>query len=261
MITTSALLLGPAFGLVVGLALGLTGGGGSILAVPLLVYGLAVAPGEAVGLSLAAVGGTALVGALQRYRYGEVEGRTGLSFAAAGMLGAPAGTWINAYLPDALLLGLFGGLVLLVAIRMWRRASQTPGGTRLPQTRPTSGWQDTGILLAAGFATGVLSGLFGVGGGFVVVPALVLLRGMPIHRAVATSLLVIALVSAAGVTSYLVARRPLTLSLASLFVLGGVGGMALGTLLGRRVSGPSLQKGFAAALIAVAVFMITRSMV
>jgi uncharacterized membrane protein YfcA len=261
MVITSELLLGPVFGLVVGLALGLTGGGGSILAVPLLVYGLAVAPSEAVGLSLAAVGSTALVGALQRCRYGEVDGRTGLSFAAAGMLGAPAGTWINAYLPDALLLGLFGGLVLFVAVRMWRRVSQTPGSLRPRRTRPTWRWHDTGILLAAGFATGVLSGLFGVGGGFVIVPALVLIRGMPIHRAVATSLLVIALVSAAGVTSYLVAGRPLALPLASLFVIGGAGGVALGTLLGRRLSGPNLQKGFAVALIAVAVFMITRSIV
>jgi len=87
----------PVFGVIVGFALGLTGGGGSIFAVPMLVYGLAVAPREAIGVSLAAVGATALVGALRRLRAGEVELGTGLLFAVAGMLGAPLGAWANQY--------------------------------------------------------------------------------------------------------------------------------------------------------------------
>ena len=260
--------LSPVFGVVVGFALGLTGGGGSIFAVPMLVYGLAVAPREAIGISLAAVGATALVGALQRLQAGEVDLGTGVFFAVAGMVGAPLGSWVNGYLPEPMLLVLFAGLMAVVAIRMWCTASRA---IRPLQPEPSSEAIDAairsglpftphraGVLAIAGLCTGVLSGLFGVGGGFVIVPALVLVGGMAMHRAVATSLVVIALVSAAGVTSYLAAGRPLALLLTGLFVLGGIGGMGLGTRLSRKLSGPRLQKGFAVALVAVAAFIMTQ---
>jgi uncharacterized membrane protein YfcA len=113
--------------------------------------------------------------------------------------------------------------------------------------------------VVAGLAAGVLSGLFGVGGGFVIVPALVLVTGMGIHRAVATSLLVIALVSASGLASQLAAGRPLPWALTGLFVAGGVAGMELGTLAGRRLGGPGLQKLFASAMVAVAAFIVLKS--
>jgi hypothetical protein len=262
--------LSPIFGVVVGFALGLTGGGGSIFAVPMLVYGLAVAPREAIGISLAAVGATALVGALQRLQAGEVDLGTGVFFAVAGMVGAPLGAWLNGYIPEPLLLVLFAGLMAFVAIRMWRTASRA---ILLLQPGPPSEAADAairsglphpprriGILAVAGLCTGVLSGLFGVGGGFVIVPALVLVGGMAMHRAVATSLVVIALVSAAGVTSYLAAGRSLALVLTGLFVLGGIGGMGLGTRLSRRLSGPRLQKGFAVALVIVATFIMIQNL-
>lgn len=269
--------LSPFFGVVVGFALGLTGGGGSIFAVPLLVYGLAVAPREAFGISLAAVGATALFGAVQRFRAGEVDLHTGVFFALAGMVGAPFGAWLNGYIPEPLLLVLFACLMVFVAIRMWRRTSQASHITQVEPAasavtpQPTEAAhrahggrgpllsRDTGVLAIVGLLTGVLSGMFGVGGGFVIVPALVLVGGMEIHRAVATSLVVIALVSASGVTSYLAAGRPLALTLASLFVLGGIGGMGLGTRLSRKLSGPRLQKGFAVALMLVATFIISKS--
>src|SRR6056297_2958123 len=95
------------FGSIVGFALGLTGGGGGVFAVPLLVYGMSVAPREAVGISLASVGGTALFGALPRLLHGEVELRTGLLFAIAGMIGAPAGSYLSAMVPETTLLVLF----------------------------------------------------------------------------------------------------------------------------------------------------------
>lgn len=106
------------FGTIVGLSLGLTGGGGAIFAVPLLVYGLAVAPQDAVGISLAAVGATALIGALQRLRAHEVDLATGVLFALAGMVGAPLGAWLNPRLPGALLLMLFALLMLVVAVSL-----------------------------------------------------------------------------------------------------------------------------------------------
>ena len=264
------LLLSPFFGVIVGFSLGLTGGGGAIFAVPLLVYGLAVPAREAVGISLAAVGAIALVGAIQRLRAGEVQIQTGVLFALAGMLGAPMGTWLNRSIPEPVLLALFAGFMAFVALRMWQRASQARRATP-PHHGPhaasrgtlaeslTLRSRETGLLGLVGLLTGVLSGLFGVGGGFVIVPALVLIRGMAIHRAVATSLVVIPLVSASGVLAYLAAGQPLALPLASLFVLGGVGGMRLGTHLSRTLSGPRLQQGFAVALLAVAALIITKN--
>lgn len=268
--------LATLFGVLVGFALGLTGGGGSIFAVPLLVYGLAVPPREAVGVSLAAVGATSLAGSIARLRSMEVELGVGLLFALAGMLGAPVGTWVNGHVPEWLLLTLFAGLMMIVAVRMWvttprNQVRQLPRGERDPdpaqlptETRASAPpgmpkvrrWLVLGL---AGLATGALSGVFGVGGGFLIVPALVLVGGLEIHRATATSLLVIALISAAGVAAYLNAGRPLALDLTALFVVGGVGGMWLGVLVGRRLSGLHLQRVFAAAMIAVALFIVGKT--
>ena len=116
------------FGMLVGFALGLTGGGGGIFAVPLLVYGLSVPPREAVGISLAAVGGTALMGAVGRWRRGELDLATGALFAAAGMFGAPLGTKLSTWLPDRILLLLFGVLMLTVAVSMWRKSRPQSSG-------------------------------------------------------------------------------------------------------------------------------------
>lgn len=270
--------LGMLYGLLVGFALGLTGGGGSILAVPLLVYGLAIAPREAVGVSLAAVGATALVGSLGRFRAAEVDLGAGLLFALTGMLGAPLGTWINGYVPDWLLLVLLAGLLLIVAARMWGSSARTrasrpsrdkeeavPSGAssarRVGET-PRGLQVLRGLLLGlAGWITGVLSGAFGVGGGFLIVPALVLVGGLEMHRATATSLFVIALISAAGVVAYLSAGRSLALDVTASFVVGGLVGMRLGVQLGRRLSGPHLQRICAAALVAVAVVVVGKSIV
>lgn len=271
--------LAAAFGIAVGVFLGLTGGGGSILAVPLLVYGLSVPPRDAVGVSLAAVGATALAGALHRLGRGEVELRTGLLFGGAGVLGAPAGAALGRQIPEAVLLLLFAGLMVWVAARMWRKASKRPDEAavvRAPVARPPERAQGpacrrdsegalsltsrcAGALTAAGVGAGVLSGLFVVGGGFVVVPALVLVSGMGIHRAVATSLLVIALVSAAGVGSLLLTGGALPGALTVLFAGGGVAGLALGTALGRMVSPVALQKGFAVVIVAVAAFVVVKN--
>jgi uncharacterized membrane protein YfcA len=262
------------FGAAVGLSLGLTGGGGAIFAVPLLVYGLGIPPREAVGVSLAAVGATALVGFLHRWKLGQVEIRTGLIFAGAGMLGAPLGTWIAGWLSEPLLLALFAGLMVIVALRLWRQASRPvatndSGLDSGDADRPTCR-RDAGgaliltshcavLLLVVGILTGALSGLFGVGGGFVIVPALVMFSGMSIHRAVGTSLMVIALVSVSGVASQLWSGRAISTGVTLLFVAGGVAGLFLGQQIGRGLSGPALQKVFAIAILMVAAFVIVRS--
>ncbi len=259
------------FGACVGFALGLTGGGGSLLAVPLLVYGLSISPRDAFGISLAAVGATALIGVIPRIRDHRVEVGTGIWFAVAGMMGAPLGTWAAAHISEPALLIMFSLLMLVVAVRMWRQSSVSAHsleGTvrRAPACQRTSEGhlrltsRCAMVLALVGLATGFLSGMFGVGGGFVIVPALVLFSGMSIHRAVATSLLVIVLVSISGVASQLTAGRHIPLELTSLFVLGGVLGLTLGGRAARRLSGPMLQRVFAGGIVAVAVFVVARTL-
>lgn len=263
------------FGAVVGLSLGLTGGGGALFAVPLLVYGLDVPANEAVGISLASVGTTSLVGFLHRWKLGEVDLRTGLLFAAAGMLGAPIGAWGASLLPEKVLLLLFAGLMIVVAARLWRQASRSaetknscgdPAPTEASLCRRDVAGRllltskCAALLLAAGVLTGILSGLFGVGGGFVIVPALVLFSRMPIHRAIGTSLMVIALVSVSGIGAQLTAGRAISPPLALLFIAGGISGLFAGQRIARRLSGLMLQKVFVGAILAVAALVIARNL-
>lgn len=265
------------FGLIIGFSLGLTGGGGSIFAVPLLVYGLAMPAHEAVGVSLIAVGATALGGAIVRLRRREVELKAALLFGMTGIIGAPLGATLGAKLPADFLLGGFALLMLLVAARMWLQAVRRPAEAQVVRAgngalEPTAGpacrvnpaggltltSRCTVVLILSGFFTGFLSGLFGVGGGFLIVPALALVVSLPMQRAVPTSLLIIAIISAAGSASYLLAGRSLALGVTALFVLGGLGGMVLGGRLSRRLAGPCLQKLFATAMAGVATYMLIR---
>jgi uncharacterized membrane protein YfcA len=266
------------FGLIVGFALGLTGGGGGVFAVPLLVYGLAIAPREAVGISLAAVGGTALFGAVPRLMRGEVELRTGLLFAVAGMVGAPVGAYLAKWVPEHVLLVLFALLMFVVAYRMWSKAKNPAVASGVCVTEGEVGPDRTAcqrdedgtlrltskcarLLVLLGLLTGVLSGMFGVGGGFVIVPALVLFSGMAIHQAVGTSLFVIVLVSISGVASHVVAGNPLSPEIAIQFMIGGFAGMWLGGVVAQRLKGPTLQKTFSIAVVLVALFVIFKTVV
>lgn len=261
------------FGAVVGLSLGMTGGGGAIFAVPLLVYGLSVPPREAVGISLAAVGAISVLGFLYHWKQGEVEVRIGLIFAGAGMLGAPLGTWIATWVSESVLLVMFAGLMVTVAVRLWQLATRpavvSDAGSEAEGTDIRSCRRDAAgalilssrcvvLLLVLGIFTGVLSGLFGVGGGFVIVPALVLFTGIPIHHAVGTSLMVISLVSASGVASQLWSGRGILPGVTLLFVAGGIVGLFAGRQIGRHLSGPMLQKVFAVAMLLVAAFVMVR---
>ncbi|MFO1424873.1 MAG: sulfite exporter TauE/SafE family protein [Candidatus Competibacteraceae bacterium] len=274
------MILSLPFGLVVGFALGLTGGGGSVFAVPLLVYGLGVPAHEAVVVSLAAVGATAFGGGLARWRDGQAEYRIAIVFGLSGIVGAPLGAWLNPKLPETALLGGFALLMLAVALRMWRQANRRPEETRIIRAGANPGDDNAGPacrydpagrlrftshcagrLVLSGSATGLLSGLFGVGGGFLIVPALVLVASLPMRRAVATSLWVIAIVSMIGLLSHILAGHWLEVGITTGFVLGGLGGMALGIAVGRRIAGPILQKLFAGMIVAVAGFILVRLVV
>lgn len=260
-------------GTIVGLSLGLTGGGGAIFAVPLLVYGLAVDPRQAVGASLITVAATALAGFVKRVRSETVEFPTGLLFAVAGMVTAPFGAWLSAQIPESLLLVLFGLLMLTIAARMWLNAVRQSvtacppamdlGGTachRSPQGELALTSRCAMLLAAVGLATGVLTGLFGVGGGFLIVPALITFSGMEMRRAIGTSLLVITLVSLSGIASYFLAGGVVPWQITVVFLAGGLGGMWAGTALANRLAGRRLQQIFAGAIILVGIFVITRNL-
>lgn len=260
------------FGILVGLALGLTGGGGSILAVPLLVYGLGVEPKNAVVLSLAVVGLTASLGAVAAWRQHLLEKRAALIFAAGGILAAPFGVMLGDQFTDNVLILAFAVLMLVVATRMLINALKYPDEAKVVRGDFATGSElDMGtvcqyshdgrlrmtapcgfVLVLLGLLTGVLSGLFGVGGGFLIVPALMLVTQMGIHRAVATSLLVITLIGLTGMASTLFSARSIDWLLASLFLAGGLGGMLLGRQLAQRLAGPALQMIFAIIIVAVA---------
>jgi uncharacterized membrane protein YfcA len=268
-------LLSLLFGAVVGISLGLTGGGGAIFAVPLLVYALAVDSREAVGVSLITVGATALVGFLQRLRSGMVEFPTGLLFALAGMATAPIGAWISQRISETLLLTLFGSLMLVIALRMWLKAAkQEPAPVCVPvddNAGPTCRRDPQGqlrltsrcamLLATIGLATGILTGLFGVGGGFLIVPALVTFSGMGMQRAIGTSLLVIMLVSLSGISGHFLNGGHVPWDITVLFLVGSLSGLFAGTAFARKLAGHRLQQLFAAAIVVVGVFVVVRNLV
>ena len=259
------------FGAVVGFSLGLTGGGGAIFAVPLLIYGLGLSPRDAVGVSMMTVGVTAFAGFVQRMRRRQVELPTGILFAAAGIIGAPFGAWLAARISDSVLLGIFSLLMLVIAVRMWMTAGgihehtfldeddSGPTCQRDPEGKLTI-TTDCGLLLAAvGLVSGALTGLFGVGGGFIIVPALVTFSGMGIQRAIGTSLLIISLVSVSGAASHLAVNTNFPIATAVIFALGSIAGLLAGSRLSRGISGPGLQRIFAAAIVLIAVYVVVRS--
>jgi uncharacterized membrane protein YfcA len=264
-------LLPIALGALVGFSLGLTGGGGAIFAVPLLIYGLGVSPRVAVGISLLTVGTTALVGFVQRARRRMVEFPTGFLFALAGMIGAPIGAWLTQYFTDTVLLGMFSLLMLVIAARMWMNAragvndlsifeeNDGPTCRRDPEGKLRFSSNCALLLSVIGLLSGVLTGLFGIGGGFILVPALVTFSNMGMQRAIGTSLLIITMVSASGVASHVAAGAGVSIHVAVLFTMGSVSGLFVGSGLSRRFSGPSLQKTFSAAIIAVALYVVLRT--
>ncbi|MBH04594.1 MAG: hypothetical protein CMP08_10835 [Xanthomonadales bacterium] len=276
-----AAVLSIVFGTIVGLALGLTGGGGSIFAVPLLIYGLGVAPRQAIGLSLVAVALTAASGAVQAARRGVIEWRAGLIFAVAGMIMAPAGVWLGEHVSETATLIAFAVLMIGVATRMLVRAARAPQDARVVRARVSEQADDdtatvcryaadgrlrlnapcSAALAVAGLLVGVGSGFFGVGGGFLIVPALVWITEMGIHRAVATSLFVIVLIGLSGVVSTLAAGRVFDPVIAAGFIAGGLFGMTLGRYGAEHLAGQQLQRVFAIAMVVIAVFMLVKPLI
>lgn len=239
-----------AFGVLVGLALGLVGGGGSILTVPILIYALGESVHLATGTALAIVGANALIGAWDHGRGGRVRLRTALVFGGTGIVGALAGTYLNHLASGRIILLGFAALMLAAAVAMVRvRLADRPGGA------PPGGLSPQ--VMGAGLVVGVLTGFFGVGGGFLIVPALVLVLGLPMREAVGTSLLVIALNAGAALLGHL--HGGVGWGVTALFIVGGAAGSLLGSRLSGRLDERRLRLGFAAMVALVALYIIGRT--
>lgn len=242
--------------LVIGLLLGLLGGGGSILTVPVLVYLVGLSPKTAIATSLVVVGTTSLIAVIGHARGGRVCWKTGYVFGLAGMAGAYGGGRLAAYLPGHVLLLLFAAVMLGTAAAMLKGRKEESG----PSTGPICPRKlNLPAVLFDGLLVGALNGLVGVGGGFVIVPALNLLGGLPMHAAVGTSLLVIAMNSLAALAGYS-SHVSIDLSLVGIVTGAAVAGSVIGGLLSRRVSANALRRWFGLFVIGVAVYLLYREL-
>ena len=249
------ILLGLALAALIGLALGLLGGGGSILTVPIFVYVLGFDPKAAIAMSLAVVGMVSLFGAVGHWRAGNVDLRVALAFGVVAMVGTYLGARLAVYFTGAAQLALFAVVMLLAAFFMLRETK--PAAAELAGRAPGAPAPPMPLALIAveGIAVGVLTGLVGVGGGFLIVPALVLLGKLPMKQAVGTSLAVIALKSAAGFLGYL-GQVEIPWAFVALFTAVAVVGILGGTYLARFVPQAALKRAFGVFLVVMGGFIL-----
>lgn len=227
----------------IGVSLGALGSGGSIVTLPILVYVAGVPPKAAVGMSLAIVGGTSLLGSYFHYRHGNFLLRPMLLFSVTGIVGAYVGSIATHMVSSAVLLLLFSGLMLVVGVLM------LTGRRRLDATNLSC---SITRCIPSGFAVGVVTGFLGVGGGFLIVPALVWFAGLDARRAIGTSLGIIAVNSAAGLAGQL-RYVHWDWILTGEFLACSLIGMAIGIPIARRAPERALRKAFAIAVLGVAV--------
>jgi len=254
MIGPLQMLLAGLSGTGVGFTLGLVGGGGSILAVPLMVYVVGVRnPHVAIGTSALAVAVNALAGLASHARIGNVNWRCGGVFAAAGVIGALAGSTLGKAIDGQKLLLLFALLMLVVAAAMYRnRAGEGSDAV-------TCNRDNIAKVLGFGFGTGSLSGFFGIGGGFLIVPSLTASTAMGIHRAIGTSLVAVSAFGLATAANYAFSGL-IDWPVAGAFIGGGVLGSLAGTAASRRLAASKgvLSRLFAGLILVVALYMIAR---
>jgi uncharacterized membrane protein YfcA len=250
-------LLAVLSGMLVGFTLGLVGGGGSILAVPLLVYVVGVpSPHVAIGTSAVAVAASAAANLLGHARAGNVKWSCAFVFAAFGAMGAAGGAALGKMVDGGRLLGMFGLLMVTVGLLMLRpRQSAGDAGVRLtfasaPRLLP--------MLIGLGLAVGVLSGFFGIGGGFLIVPGLMGATAMPLVNAIGSSLVAVTAFGMTTAVSYAISGL-VDWRLAVLFVIGGAAGGACGLWLGERLAAGKrgLSLVFSAIVIAVGVYVVS----
>jgi uncharacterized membrane protein YfcA len=240
--------LGTVLSVLIGVALGFFGGGGSILTVPLMAYVFGLSAKVAIASSLVVVGAASASAAAQHWRAGNVDVRTAALFGAAGMMGAYLGGRVATLLDGSLLLLLFAVMMAITAVAMWRGRRAPPEGA--VQRAPTR-------LVVQGLAVGSFTGLIGAGGGFLIVPALALWAGLPMQRAVGTSLVVIVMNCAAGFAGY-ASHVAVPWPIVGVVTFAAIAGSFLGSGLAKRVNPASLRRAFAGFVLAMAVLILVR---
>ncbi len=256
--------LGHLLAIAIGVSLGLLGSGGSVLALPVLVYVMSIPTKSAIAMTLIVVGSVSLVGVIPHWRRGHLNGKTAIVFGSAAMLGAYLGARLatQPWVTEAFQMVLFGVAMFLAAgLMIYRTAKPEP----LAESAQHKGFYQQPVckycwlwLMAEGIGVGGLTGLVGVGGGFAIVPALVLLGKLPIKQAIGTSLLIIAGNSIAGLLGYL-GQVELNWHLTVSFTFAAGLGTVLGNYLGQFISANQLQKGFGYFLLAIATFVLVKN--
>lgn len=274
-------VLGLGLALGVGIVLGLLGGGGSILALPIFLIVFRVPTKPAIAMSLAVVGMSAFVGFLSHYRQGNVHLRVALPFGGFAMVGAFLTARVAKHVPASLQLALFGGFALTAALLMLRdsfldlaaaRARAAAAASLLAESAPSPAGATTapsatpgdvphfGMALAVqALAVGALTALIGAGGGFVIVPALVLLARVPIRAAVGSSLLIITMNSMSGFAGY-IGQVPIMWGLVASFTAVAAVGALLGTRLSRHVPQVQIKQGFAVMILVLGTYLALRKL-
>lgn len=232
----------------VGVSLGLLGSGGSILTVPLLVYVVGEPQKLAIAESLAIVGGISVVGALPFVWRRQVHWRSVLWFGLPGMAGTFAGAYLSQFVSSAVQLSLFALIMLVAAVTMWQGRERETG------TEAQLAWQ----IVLEGLGVGLVTGLVGVGGGFLIIPALVILGGLPMQLAVGTSLSIITLNALSGFAKHLnlLSADQVNWSLVGLFIGLGILGSFVGSALSQRLPQALLRRVFAGALVLMGIYIL-----
>jgi uncharacterized protein len=233
----------------IGVSLGMLGGGGSILAVPMLVYVARVAAQDAVAMSLAIVGATSAIASVLHGQQGRLNYKVAAIFGGAGMVGAFMGAKFTHLVSHAVLLLLFAALMLVIGTLMLVRHQREPVSAGVHHTSSLP------RVLLAGVGMGVVTGFLGVGGGFLIVPALVFFTALSMHVAVGTSLLVIAINAVAGFVGHLEQGNiPMALTVA--FTMAAIAGTFVGVRVAAYIPAPRMRRLFAGFVMLVALFMI-----
>lgn len=248
-------VFGIVLGFGVGVVLGLLGGGGSILAVPIFLYVFRVDPKPAIAMSLAVVGMSAFVGFLGHWRQGSVNLKVGLPFGAVAMVSAFLTARVSDRVPEVVQLSLFAVFAFTAAIIMLFDSLRTPVTSPPPAREP----HFTPVLALEALAVGALTALIGAGGGFVIVPALVYLAGVPVKAAVGSSLLIITLNATSGFAGY-IGQESIDWTLVGTFTGVAAVGALLGSRLNRRISQVRIKQGFALLILTLGGYLVLRAL-
>lgn len=244
---------GIALGFGVGIVLGLLGGGGSILTLPILLYVFRVEPKPAIAMSLAVVGMSAFVGFLGHWRQGTVNLRIGLPFGLVAMVASFVTARVSDRVPEVVQLSLFAAFAFTAAIVMLVDSLRPVRGNPAPESAP----HFTPVLAIEAFGVGALTALIGAGGGFVIVPALVYLAGVPVREAVGSSLLIITLTALNGFAGH-IGQVPIDWPLVGVFTGFAALGALLGTRLSRHVSQVRIKQAFALLILTLGSYLVLK---